>query len=331
MHSFLIMISRRKFIGIAAASIGAAIGYGLLKINAVNWDEIKGVEEVMKKTSSDPDIILIPQAHPHPYREAVSADKEETTAAIEDICLELYDKYEVRNIISEGISEKAAAIYNYRGSIGVPRIKEGPVKEYWKDIATILNSREWNVISGEDQNLSRKLDAVEQPIQEVHEDYINNVRQSVVARMNEIYERKPDGSYYMDPDKQHLIQSAIDEAIKKFYPEADQMIHKMVGERIDDLYELTITSRNSSYIRAAKEQEGKTIIIYGRNHTDSFVRQMSKENLDFVVLKPEGFNGNATFEITKDMLKERYMLYPGGDSLLHFEVKVTDKGLVYEE
>ena len=334
-------ISRRKFLLYGAISGVVLLGAGafglqyLPKDKKLTADEIanlEGMDKILFQHGKTPDIIYIAQAHPHQFREFEARNIDITIDSIEKICNQLYDQYNVKSIMVEGLFQRHAELYKEkRFNYDFANQPEGK-RKFFLSIQQLLNNREWNLYIGETSKNDKEIRDEEEPILKAHNEFVSSVKEDVAKAMSEAYKKTGDGTMVIAPENQVILNQRVQETLNTHFPKATAELEIILTpEKLQKLYNLIITERNSSYIKQSEicinSGNGPIIVILGSGHTKPFIEQINNRN--YIAILPHGFGSMPPLETSQEIIKRGYLALPTGTSSMNLEGKFTENGFKF--
>ena len=264
-------------------------------ITLSSFSDIKklgNVKEVIHDAEK-PDIIYICNYHP---RQLAIGDKLDIQfmEALEKTCLALYDNLNVKSIILEGLHKKHENWYREKKRLDLDYTKHYPGKTKATTELTIclqhlLNSREWNMHSGENEEICTYLDS---EISKARQMMIRKIKalEPEADEITQKYTVKFGKVYTFDKRRDEELNSEMKKMLlrkrEEFKKEIDESFS---SEAIDRIYDYAVVQREKDYIdicRQMKEQgKGPTIVLLGTGHAPSFYTRaegLSVMTLDLV-------------------------------------------------
>jgi len=298
--------------------------------------QLEGVDKLISHRGTYPDVIFLAQAHPHYFREAAEKEIDDTTESIESICFQLYDKFGVRSLMSEGLLEPHARVYRAKGKIEGMYIRdsaeEGHLRRFTSSCERILNSRRWNLYIGETiANLRKRLKEME-PIKRVHQEFIARIKKDYAKAFNEVCEIKED-VFIIPAGKGNIIEEAANEAMDRHYPAMMEELERIfIPGKMETMHYVETVERNKQFAgqcrRYVRRGKGPIIVILGSGHTNHFLSEI--KDMNYVAVRPQGFKKEPDLELSPEDIKKTYFIIPGGISSLDFKGKVIDGRIVFE-
>ena len=303
----------------------------------VTCDDIAAMKEVgyvFSKKGKYPDIIVIGQFHPDQNRSMdIRTGETQTRQSMERIgrlCSNLYDRYGVKSIILEGLPPSAESVYGKMGSLMVAR-HPGTNKlssDYYSWIENLLNTRRWNLKSGEFGGQT-ELEAQQKDINEVCAEFRKTVDRILEESMMATGKIK-NGAFIADETKfRAVFQQRYAQELAKARMKMDAIL---TPKRMDELYQYMVSSRERRYIeqceKAISEGKGPVIAIIGSSHMKTFSEAVGKNHSYVTVCPLNPLAVNAATGLDKQVLKESFLAKLEGDINFNVKFEFTKDGKI---
>lgn len=244
-----------------------------------------------KPLPNKPDVYLVLLNHPQELiGNMMFKENNNCMEEVARITQTLYEKYNSRSLLPEGIEPGTAEIFEKKGKItlGISE-EENPTGRFFKTLENLINSRKWNLFVGDKEqarakyiDLKAQLSAVYSPILLKADKEADNTKKEDIPALEKRTEEK------------------LKQAWEGFF----------TPQVTAQLYRMGVTDRDRSYAEVCRnaKQEGRTpiTVIYGSAHISTFREQLEKRGLNYLIVKPESID--KVDPITPEGFKKRHLI-----------------------
>ncbi len=242
-----------------------------------------------KANLSKPDVYFVLLNHP---QELIGTCTDQERACMEESCRIaqlLYERYNSHSLAPEGIEPGSKGLYETRGTVTLEDSGYDSTGRFYSKIESLINSRNWNLVIGENEQDRAK-----------YEDVKALIHAAYAAPFAKAKKK---------------IESANELEMPKLVEEADKELEKVwneffTPEMTTKFYKFGISNRDTSYAnaceRAKREEKAPVTIIYGSSHILTFTEQLEARGLSYIVIRPESLR--EIIPVTPKRFKENFRL-----------------------
>ena len=245
-----------------------------LEVNSLESLQAPSISKIIVK-GENPQIIYVPIIHDGPYNHISTvslASVEEILQNCQSISNILFDKYEVKNVMLEGVSKKVADYYN---KLDGKKVKFNTKMKTWQAWSAILNSKSWNAVAASNTKL-------EGPLTKLGYAYSNRI----VAALNQSKKNGWFRNREIFAENQKTFQKLIGKACAGYNEKLDAILKE--DPQLQGEYDITVTQRNKVFIENTMAANGAGVIFCGVAHTNNLLQQLEKKNISYAIIVPKG-------------------------------------------
>ncbi len=271
-------------------------------------------------------VIFIPQAHPRKSAVRDRSGKDERTINdIASICTDLYDNFNVRSVILEGIPPKVAEEYNQGRPLRLVTEAGGTTNIY-----DFINRRKWNLIASERPELQARLAELERPIYALHSQFQEELRASLERYVEGRYIEIKEGFEKNDPNIAAVIDEGMAPQVKEIQERYNKRIRGYVDANEQEFWRLRVTAREEEVITACRKavsDRNRILIVYGSAHTATMKKRFEESDLSYCIIESKSL-GNAGAEIKLDEMHRDYNVIQPQELIVRTSFFFGDDGRV---
>lgn len=259
-------------------------------------DEHSDIEKI-EVVGDNPEIIYVPILHDGPYSHVASNSLDSVHTVLErckTIADHLYNEYDVRNLVLEGLAKDFVVRYN---KIPVERRKvSGPQHKMivFRTWVEMLANKEWNLVPASDKPMTGPLTALGYKYGDKIHAALADAKKNGWLKSQKVFN-----------EKRADLEKLLNAIAKDYNKEHDAILKEDPGLQRE--YAITVTHRNKAFLDNLLAAKGPGLVFFGAAHWEDLKKQLTKRGKSYVLIVPKGLDwppphkDDAT--ILADMLK----------------------------
>jgi hypothetical protein len=191
------------------------------------------------------------------------------------------------------VSDVATSIYATRGRIP-PTVADSATVQSFVDhyINRVINPRKWNLYAADSERIYQEIDRKIRPVNEIQNRYLAAFRERARREIERRGVRTREGWTIPNQARNEMGQ-ILREAETEINLQALNEIYETLGERgREELYR-AMTERRERFVvdnceQAIREGNQQVIVVYGAGHAKDILRMLSKRNIQYASVIPQG-------------------------------------------
>ena len=266
---------------------------GLSRLANDKHTDIEKIEIV----GDNPEIIYVPILHDGPFSHVSSNSLDGVHTVLERckrIADHLYNEYDVRNLVLEGLAKAFVVKYN---NIPVERRKVSGSQHkmiVFRTWVQMLAHKGWNLVPASDKPMTGPLTALGYK-------YGNKIHAALADAKKSGWLKNRD---IFDNNRVDL-EKRLNDIAKDYNKEHDAILKADPGLKRE--YAITVTHRNRAFLDNLLAAKGPGIVFFGAAHWEDLKQQLTKRGTSYALIVPKGLQWPRTHKddatILSDMLK----------------------------